>query len=108
MKRQWPCIVPAFALFLVIGCGDEAKGPAAKPAPPASPFTPVADAPKSTLAMPDACTLLDANDVAKAAGWKSARMTPVKTGVEYIAACDYVDAGDAKRVVKLVLAYGAL
>jgi len=58
--------------------------------------------------MPDACALLDAKEVAIATGWKAAKAVVVNTGAEYLAACNYVDAADAKNAVKVNVAFGAL
>lgn len=106
------------ALLLVLGSGLLFAAGCGKPAPaPAAPAAktdaggaaaPVATEATSALVMPDACALLDAAEVATAAGWRAAKTVKVNTGAEYLAACDYVDAADPTRVVKVGIAFGAL
>jgi hypothetical protein len=105
-----PIVVLLGAGSLFAGCGKSEP-----PAPPAAqataaPEAPAAQTPATTsaLVMPDACALLDAAEVATAAGWKAAKAVKVDTGAEYLAACDYVDPADPKRVVKVGIAFGAL
>lgn len=106
------------SLWLLAGCGEDSKAPAApsetekaeiaKAETPPAPDKAQPEDENIKLVMPDACSLLDAKDVAAAAGWKSAQMKAVNTGVEYLAGCEYTDAADAKHVVKAQIAYGAL
>jgi len=103
------------AVTLLLATCGQSEAPAT---PPPAPVAASAEAPKSPLApvpnattklvMPDACSLLDAAEVASAAGWKAAKAVTVNTGAEYLAACNYVDAADPKRAVKVNIAFGAL
>ncbi|HTU66520.1 MAG TPA: hypothetical protein VMF52_11265 [Steroidobacteraceae bacterium] len=107
----------ALSLLLALpmmACGQKAADapPSADAAaakdPPKSPIEPVDEAPPKKLVMPDACGLVTVEEVAAAAGWKSAQAVPVKTGAEWLAACNYVDAANAAHVVNVALAFGAL
>lgn len=96
------------ATCLAAGCGkSEAPPVPAKVEPPKEAAAPAAKS-HTSLVMPDACALLDAGEVATAAGWKSANAVKVNTGAEYLATCDYVDAANPSRLVKVAIAFGAL
>jgi hypothetical protein len=96
------------AACFAAGCGkSEAPPAAAKAEAPKEAAAPAA-AEKPRLVMPDACALLDAGEVAKAAGWSSANAVKANTNAVYLARCDFVDAADKTRVVKVEIAYGAL
>jgi hypothetical protein len=113
MKNAARCVLVMLGsgLALVVGC-DKSERPAvaARAEPADAPATPASSptSPTSALVMPDACALLDAREVATAVGWKSAKTVQVHTGAEYLAACDFVDAADPTRVVKVNVAFGAL
>jgi hypothetical protein len=101
------------ATCLAAGCGKSAAPPAAdaktqtsKEQAPKAAAAPAEV--KSKLVMPDACALLDAAEVATAAGWKSANAVKVNTGAEYLAGCDFIDAADKSHVIKVAIAFGAL
>lgn len=99
------------ALIASNGCGkkDTPPAPATEAAKVDAPQDTTPAAKKTTdLVMPDACSFLDAAEVAAATGWKSAKVVKVDTGAEYLSACDYVDVADPKRVVKVGIAFGAL
>jgi hypothetical protein len=96
------------ATCLAAGCGKSEAPPAAAKAETPKEATAPAAAPLTTLVMPDACALLDAGEVATAAGWKSAQAVKVNTTAEYLAACDFIDGADKSRVVKVAIAFGAL
>jgi hypothetical protein len=96
------------ALAMLLAACDKSPPPVSAPPPEPLKDAPAPDKPATALVMPDACKMLDAAEVASAAGWKSAKAEKVDTGAVYLAACRYVDASDPKHVVTLNIAYGAL
>ncbi len=96
------------AIALLLCACDQATPPAATTPPEPSKDAPAPERKTTNLVMPDACALLDAADVANAAGWKSASVQKVETHVEYLSACNYLDAADPRRMVRVNIAFGAL
>lgn len=59
------------------------------------------------LHVPDACSLLDVDNVANVSGWKGLKAVKVDTGAEYLSACSLVDGTDPARFVKIAVAIGS-
>lgn len=101
-------LAATLASACIAGCSKN-ESPASPPPEPLKDAPAPAPEKKTTnLVMPDACTMLDAAEVAAAAGWKSAKPEKVDMHAEYLSACSYTDAADPKQVVKVNIAFGAL
>ncbi len=106
MKQPSACASFAIiAVTLLAACGKEAAPPvAAKAAEPVA-DEPAADEPAPKLHVPDACSILEVDDVASVSGWKDLKLVPVSVDPAYLSACDIVGS-DPKHFVKIAIAVG--
>jgi hypothetical protein len=106
MTKITPAILMALlSLTMLTACEEEDE-----PAKTASAEAPAASAPETETAapklhVPDACRILEVEQVAKVSGWKDLKKVLVATDPAYLSACDIVGT-DQKHFVKIRIAVG--